>query len=161
MNFCWISLVERLPFIVRLISCGPELRKWANNDDNIQEKCISELCRAFGVPNKAIRVDRVDADDQDLVFVAEPPYGKKVVDGLNGNAPDAAVRMKKVRECLQQVGLNVKSITLGDFDLNIDDRLMDPTWNKIYRWPDESTEKGDYWSKPLIRGGKPYFCPSG
>jgi hypothetical protein len=66
-----------------------------------------------------------------------------------------------VRKCCLAIKAEIGSITLGDFDLSIDQKLMDPTWNRQYVWTRSDDDDGQYWQKPIDRGGRPYFCPSG
>ncbi len=103
----------------------------------------------------------MDRDKGIIYLCVLPPYGKNVVDSLNGSAPDAVVRMQAVRKCCNDVRVNVESITLGEFGLNIEDRLMDPRWNKTYVWANSNSDEGEYWSTPIVQGDKPYYCPSG
>jgi hypothetical protein len=138
-----------------------DMDRWVANKDGIREEFAAALCRAFEIPEKKIRVDNVERDKGIIYLCVQPPYGKKVIDSLNGSAVDAAARMQAVRKCCRDLNANVESITLGELGLKIEDRLMDPRWNKNYVWPDSNPNEGDYWATPIIRGGKPYYCPSG
>ncbi|CAF4255159.1 unnamed protein product, partial [Rotaria sordida] len=111
------------------------MKQWAINTDGIQERFGVALCQAFGKPPKYIRVDSIDSDEAIINIYIRPPYGKNVIDSLNGTAPAAAVRMQAVRKCCCDFNANVESITLGEF--------------------------GQYWLNPIDQGGKPYYCPSG
>jgi hypothetical protein len=147
--------------IIQLDPNSTDMERWAANTDGIREKFGTALCQAFLIPNKNIRVDDVERDKGIIYLCALPPYGKNVIDSLNGTAPDALARMKAVRRCCSDIRLNVETITLGNFGLKIEDRLMDPRWNKTYVWPDSDSDKGQYWTTPIMQGDKPYYCPSG
>lgn len=138
-----------------------DIDRWVSNNDGIREKFGAALCQAFLIPSKCIRVENVERDKGILNLCVLPPYGKIVVDSLNGSAPDAVARMKAVRKCCKDVHANVESITLGEFGLQIQNKLMDPKWNKVYIWPNEDPNTGHHWQTPIIQGGKPYHCPSG
>ena len=138
-----------------------DMDQWEANSDGIRERFAANLCEAFGIPKKQIRVERVDREKAVIHLVVFPPYGQQVVDGLNGGAKDAAARMRAVRQCCVDIDAQVESITLGEFGLKIEHRLMDPRWNKKYSWPPGNLPGEHYWAKPLIYGGKPYHCPSG
>ncbi|CAF3522358.1 unnamed protein product, partial [Rotaria sordida] len=153
--------IQELFILIRLDTDRTDMKKWAINIDGIQERFGAGLCQAFGIPSTCIRVDSIDADEAIINMCIRPPYGKNVVDSLNGTAPDAAVRMQAVRKCCCDFNANVESITLGEFGLKIEDRLMDPRWNKKYAWSNDNPDEGQYWSNPINQGGKPYYCPSG
>jgi hypothetical protein len=138
-----------------------DMDEWDENKDGIRERFASNLCEAFCIPKKKIHVQRVDRENGIIYLCAQPPYGKKVVDSLNGGAKDAAARMKAVRKCCVEIDARVDSITLGEFGLKIENRLMDPRWNKKYCWPPGNVPGEHYWVNPLMYGGKPYHCPSG
>ncbi|CAF4594418.1 unnamed protein product [Rotaria sp. Silwood1] len=152
---------QQLPFQIRLDTDRTDMKQWAVNTDGIQERFVAALCQAFLIPIKSIRIDSIEPDDGNLFLFVEPPYGKNVVDSLNGTAPDAAARMKAVRKCCCDLNANVESITLGEFNLKVEHRLMDPRWNKKYAWSNNNPDKEQYWANPINQGGKPYHCPSG
>jgi len=135
--------------------------RWVANTDGIREQFGAALCGALQIPEKKIRVDNVDRDKGIIYLFVQPPYGKKVIDSLNGTATDAASRMQAVRKCCGNFNANVESITIGEFGLKIEDRLMDPRWNKNYIWSNDNPNEGHYWANPIMRGDKPYYCPSG
>ena len=135
--------------------------QWVANTDGIRERFAAVLCQAFHIPDKKIRVDGVDADKCIILLCVLPPYGKNVIDSLNGTATDAAARMQAVRKCCLDVNANVESITLGELGLKVEDKLMDPRWNRKYAWPNSSPDDGQYWADPIDQGGRPYYCPSG
>jgi hypothetical protein len=54
-----------------------------------------------------------------------------VIDSLNGTAPDSAAGIEALRKCCLSVNLNIETITLVDFGLKIEDRLMDLQWNRL------------------------------
>ncbi|CAF1418472.1 unnamed protein product, partial [Rotaria sordida] len=126
------------------------MKQWAINTDGIQERFSAALCQAFGIPPKYIRVDSIDSDEAIINICIRPPYGKNVIDSLNGTAPAAAVRMQAVRKCCCDLKANVESITLGEFD-----------GVKKYAWSNNNPDEGQYWSNPINQDGKPYYCPSG
>ncbi len=138
-----------------------DLDEWADNRDEIHQRFAAGLCRAFHIPEKNIRVDRFERDKGVVHICVLPPYGKDVIDNLHGTAKDAAARMQAVRECCIDLHAHVESMTLGEFGLKIEDKLMDPRWNKTYIWPNSNPNEGEYWSTPINQGGKPYYCPSG
>ncbi|CAF3732250.1 unnamed protein product [Rotaria sp. Silwood1] len=116
---------------------------------------------ALLIPDGNIRITRVESGSVIVIGYVMPPYGKNVIEGLNGNARDSAARIEAVRQSCSSYNGQVESITLGDFGLSIDHKLMDPAWNRKYLWSPEDPEKGEYWKRSLNRGGRPYFCPSG
>ncbi|CAF1383711.1 unnamed protein product [Adineta ricciae] len=151
---------NELGFMFQLEANDAEMDQWVNNTNGIRDVFVRNLCEAFGIPNKKIRFVNVDREKGIVQLRVLPPFGKQVVDGLNGGAVDAHARMQAVRKCCLDINANVESITLGEFGLNIEHRLMDPRWNKAYGW--EHGESGtEFWSTPINRGGRPYFCPSG
>lgn len=152
---------QELPVIVQLELDTTNMNRWVANDDNVQEQFSSNLCKAFLIPTKNIRVDNVDRNKGMIYLIVKPPYGKKVVDSLNGAAPDAAARMQAVRKCCEDMNASVESITLGEFGLKVEDKLMDPRWNKIYGWQQDTEKNIQFWSSPINQGGRPYYCPSG
>lgn len=154
-------LAQELPVIIQLELNVTDIQRWEANVDGIQEQLGAALCRAFRIPDKKIRVDRVEGDKGMIYLRVQPPYGKNVIDGLNGTDPDAAARMKAVRQCCLDLNANIESITLGEFGLKIEDKLMDPRWNKIYIWPGETVPEGILWAQPIMQGGRHYYCPSG
>ena len=154
-------LAEKLSIKVQLDVEKANIKKWVTNEDGIRQQLGSGLCQAFQVPDKTIEVDSVEEVNAILNLFALPPHGKSVVNILNGSAADAVERMKAIRQCCRALDINIQSITLGEFDLKIEDKLMDPRWNKTYVWPNEQSEDGQYWKDPINRGGKPYYCPSG
>ena len=160
MNSFYYSAQE-MPVLVQLELDTANTDRWANNSDGIWEEFSSNLCKAFLIPTKNIRVENVDQTKGIIHLIVQPPFGKKVVDDLNGTAPDAAARMQAVRKCCEDLNVPVESITLGEFGLKIEDKLMDPRWNKVYGWQVDTTKDIHYWSSPINQGGKPYFCPSG
>ncbi|CAF1257386.1 unnamed protein product [Rotaria sp. Silwood1] len=115
---------------------------------------------ALLIPDGNIRITRVESGSVIVIGYVMPPYGKNVIEGLNGNARDSAARIEAVRQSCSSYNGQVESITLGDFGLSIDHKLMDPAWNRKYLWSPEDPEKGEYWKRSLNRGGRPYFCPS-
>lgn len=159
--FDGMIVAQELPVIIQLELNKTNMERWDVNSDGIRERFGAALCQAFGIPDKKIRVDRVDRDKGIVYLCVQPPYGKNVVDGLNGTDPDAAARMKAVRQCCLDLNANIESITLGEFGLKVEDKLMDPRWNKIYIWPGENIPEGQLWSQPIMTGGQPYYCPSG
>ncbi|CAF3008535.1 unnamed protein product [Rotaria sp. Silwood2] len=152
---------QALPITIRLDADRTDMKQWAVNTDGIQERFVAALCQAFAIPTQSIRVDSIESDEAMIYMYIEPPYGKVVVDSLNGTAPDAAARMQAIRKCCCDLNANVESITLGEFGLKIEDRLMDPRWNKKYAWSNNNPDEGQYWPNPINQGGKPYYCPSG
>ena len=84
-----------------------------------------------------------------------------MIDSLNGTSLDSPARIKAVRESCSSVKGQVESITLGEYGLSIDRKLMDAKWNREYLWTKSAAGEGEYWEKSIDRGGKPYFCPSG
>ena len=158
---CQNILVQELPIVIKLELNRVDIERWANNTDGIREQFASALCQALVVPAKNIRVVDIDRNQGIIFLCVQPPFGKKVIDSLNGSAPDAVARMQAVRKCCRELNAVVESITLGEFGLKVEDRLMDPRWNKIYVWPNSDSDKGEYWAKPINQGGKPYYCPSG
>ncbi len=152
---------EELPIMIQLEVDDSDMDQWENNVDGIRERFLANLCEALDIPSENIRMDGVDQNKAMIFLCVLPPYGKIVVDRLNGGAPDAAARMQAVRKCCLDIDANVESITLGEFGLNIEDKLMDPRWNKKYGWPGRTAADEEYWATPLNRGGKSYFCPSG
>ncbi|CAF3537907.1 unnamed protein product [Rotaria socialis] len=152
---------QDLPIIIQLDSDKTDLKQWAANTNGIQEKFSGTLCQAFKIPTQAMRIGGIGIDTGIINLFVQPPYGQNVVDSLNGTAPDALARMNAVRKCCQDLNANVESMTLGEFGLKVEDKLMDPRWNKKYAWPDSPPEQGQYWKTPIDQGGKPYYCPSG
>ena len=147
--------------VIQLDMSNTDIEQWIGNQDGIQDKFGTNLCQAFGIPNKNIRVANVDRDKGIINLCVLPPFGKNVIESLNGSAPDAVARMQAVRKCCNDVRANVESITLGEFGLKIENKLMDPRWNKVYVWPNSDKSEGQYWSTPIQQGGEPYYCPSG
>jgi hypothetical protein len=131
------------------------------NLDRIREEFGAALCRAFLIPDTNIRVENIERDKGIIYLCVLPPYGKNVIDSLNGTASDAVRRMEAVRKCCRDVNAKVESITLGEFGLKFEDRLMDPRWNKTYVWSTSDPNEGQYWANPINQGGRPYHCPSG
>ncbi|CAF1207748.1 unnamed protein product [Adineta steineri] len=86
----------------------------------------------------------------------------KVKDEASGNIDpyDALAEMEAMHKCCKDIDENVESITLGEFGLEIEGRLMDPRWDKNYVWSSKDSA-GEYWENPRNQGGKPYYCPSG
>jgi hypothetical protein len=161
-NFFFQNIIaQELPIIIRLEVNNNNMDRWVANTDGIREQFGATLCRAFLIPNKNIRVDRVEGDEGIIYLCVLPPYGKNVIDSLNGSAPDALSRIEAVRKCCRDLNANIESITLGEFGLKIEDRLMDPRWNKKYIWPNSKPDEGHYWANPIMQGGRPYYCPSG
>lgn len=150
-----------LPASVHLDVDKTDSKQWANNSDGIQQKFCAALCQAMDIPEASASVDNFEADDGTLNITIDPPYGSKVVDGLNGTAPDSVARMQALRRICRAHRIEIHSIVLGEFGLKIEAKLMDPRWNKVYVWPTSPKMEGDYWAKPIDQGGKPYFCPSG
>jgi hypothetical protein len=150
-----------LPIVIQFEVNTTDMDDWAANKNTIRERFAAGLCEAFMIPEKNIRVDDVDRDKAVVFLRVLPPYGKDVVDSLNGTALDAAARMRAVRKCCVDLNLNVESVTLGEFGLKIEDKLMDPRWNKTYSWSKGDPNDGHFWVTPIDQGGKPYFCPSG
>lgn len=153
--------MEELPLIIQLRMDEGEMERWGSNANSLRERFAAALCKAFGIPEKQINVDDVELSKGVIHLIVRPPYGKNVVDSLNGNAEDAASRMAAVRKCCLELDAHVESITLGEFGLEVENRLMDPRWNKKYVRPEEVTADTHYWATPIDQGGKPYFCPSG
>ena len=151
--------MQKLPISIHLK--GPDFNEWSKNVNGIQEKFSSALCQAFLIPNGSILIIKVDRGSIIISGQVKPPYGKSIIDSLNGTALDSPARIKAVRECCSRFGGTIESITIGEFNLSIGHKLMDPLWNRKYLWAKSDTEKGQYWEKPIDRGGKPYFCPSG
>lgn len=154
-----LNLAEKLQISIHMEEMN--VNQWANNSDGIQEKFGDALCEAFRIPLGNIRVVGVEADQANIRACVLPPYGKDVIDGLDGTAEDSPMRIKAVRECCVVFKGKIESIRLGDFGLSIDHKLMDSTWNKKYLWSKSEGDEGEYWEKSIDRGGKPYFCPSG
>ena len=161
MNDLFCSIEEELPLVIQLRMDQGDMTRWASNTGNLRERFAAALCKAFGIPDDQIHVENVELDKGVIHLVVRPPYGKNVVDGLNGNAEDAAARMAAVRICCLELDAHVESITLGEFGLQVENRLMDPRWNKKYVRPEDKEENTHYWATPIDQGGKPYFCPSG
>lgn len=138
---------------------------WSTNVNGIQDTFTSALCRAFLIPLKSVKSTSVTRVEQAGVVIVHalvsPSYGKNVADCLNGTAADSPQRIQAIAQCWDPSNGKIESITLGDTGLSIDNKLMDPKWNKIYRWPSDNDDKADYWSGSIDRGGQSYFCPSG
>ncbi len=159
MFFFFLNTVEKLPISIHLE--GADIDEWSINSNKIQDKFSSTLCEAFRIPDRSIRITGVENGSVIILGYVLPPYGKNIVESLNGTAPDSPMRIEAVRKCCLAVKGKVESITLGEFGLSIDHKLMDPMWNRKYLWSRNDTDEGEYWEKPISRGGKPYFCPSG
>lgn len=120
------------------------------------------LSKALDIPEISVEIEEVKVEDKVVHGKFRKPYGKKAVDVFNGTASDSVDRMEKLRVECESFGVKLDTITLGEYNLDVEDRLMDPKWNITYRWPNEPNSTGtNYWDKSLVRGGKPYFCPSG
>lgn len=140
---------------------GIDVEHWSNNVDRVQENFGTALCEAFQIPRGNIRITGIDSLDANIHAYVVPPYGKNVVDSLNGTAADSPARVKAVQECCLGFKGKIESIGIGDMGLSIDKKLMDPLWNRTYLWAKSDTGEGEYWENSIDRGGKPYFCPSG
>ena len=154
-------VVDDLPVIIQLITHGWDPETFRENKNNIRQRLAKGLCTALEIPSDNIQVENVDYDKGRVHLRVAHPHGKVVVDALNGNAPDAAKRMAAVKKCCEDLHVPVESITLGEFGLHVENRLMDPRFNKRYVWAHEKGPGLEYWAKPLDYGGKPYYCPSG
>jgi hypothetical protein len=150
-----------VPIDIKLGLDGTNIDKWVANEDGIQQRFAAALCKAFLIPANKIRVENFERDKGVIHLCVLPPFGKNVIDSLNGTALDAAARMDAVRKCCLDFSASIESITLGEFGLKIEDRLMDPRWNKNYVWAHSNRDEGQHWATPIIQGGKPYYCPSG
>jgi hypothetical protein len=153
------NIVEKMPMSIHLEEA--DINEWTKNINRIQDQFSSSLCRAFDIPDMSIRITEVKYGSVIIIAYVLPPYGSNVIDCLNGVASDSPARIKAVRKCCLAVKGKIQSITLGDCGLSIDHKLMDPMWNRIYAWSNKNSNEGQFWEKPLNRGGKPYFCPSG
>jgi hypothetical protein len=160
-RFCSCSIVEELPLVIQLRMDEGELERWGDSSNGLRERFAAALCKAFGIPENQINVEDVELSKGIIHLLVHPPYGKNVVDSLNGNAADAASRMAAVRKCCLELDAHVESITLGEFGLKVENRLMDPRWNKKYVRPEEKQEGTESWANSIDQGGKPYYCPSG
>ncbi len=158
-SFFLRNIVENLPITIHLEEVS--MNQWSRNSNQIQDKFISALCQAFLIPIGSISITKIECGSVLIRASVKAPYGKNVIDSLNGNAPDSPARIKAVRECCLSVKGRVESITVGRYGLSINCKLMDPLWNIKYLRPKSNTGEGEYWEKPIDRGGKPYFCPSG
>ena len=147
--------------IIRLIINSFDADALRENRNNILQRLAGELCAAFGIPTGKIHVEKVDSDKDRLHLRVLCPHGRDVVGALNGNAPDAAKRMAAVKKCCEELGLPIESVTLGEFGLHVENRLMDERFNKRYAFEHEKGDGLFYWKTPLLYGGKPYYCPSG
>ncbi|CAF4624948.1 unnamed protein product [Rotaria sp. Silwood1] len=143
----------------QIIELACVLNKLAINSQNADEFCeklkneekrltekhqeLKSLRKTVTVPviiRQAIRRGSVVVD----VFV-NPPYGQQVFQQLiAGGISDIG-------------GFDTISITLGELDLGVKQERMNERYNRYY----EDCFGGTYWTKPLKRGGKPYFCPQG
>jgi len=151
--------VDDLPVSFRLLNAN--LKEWENNVNKIQEKFCSSLCQAFGIKDGSIKIKGIESGSVIIRAYVSPPHGKTVVDSLNGALTDSPQRISAVRQCLSTFDGEIESITLGEFGLEIDKKLMDPKWNRKYVHTANDPDGGEYWDKPIPRGGKPYYCPSG
>lgn len=150
-----------VPIILHLDKNDANVDQWIAKDDRSKERFAKNLCEAFGIPTNKIQIERIDTGEGVIHLRVVPPYGKDVIDRMNGHAPDAAARMNAVRKCCEDLHVPVKSLTFGDLGLEIEDKLMDPRWNRVYPWPDEKVSDGVFWKDPIDRGHRPYYCPSG
>ncbi|CAF1526108.1 unnamed protein product [Adineta steineri] len=153
--------VEELPVMFELVRDTSFMNQFKNNSNGVQEQFIKSLCQAFSIPSGKIRMKDIDCDKAIICILISPPYGKGVVDSLIGNSEDAVARMEAICKCCKDIDANVESITLGDFGLEVEGRLMDPRWNKNYVSSSNDRSEGEYWVSPINQGGKPYHCPSG
>lgn len=140
---------------------GANIDQWSKNSNHIQEEFSSSLCRALRIPDRSIRISGIESGSVIIHAYVFAPYGINFIDSLNGTAPDSAERIKSFQRCCAAVAADIRSITIGDFALSIDHRLMDQQWNRRYLYSRFDNEKGEYWEGSINRGGKPYFCPSG
>ena len=150
-----------MPIAIQLDVNKNDMGPWKDNNNDLRERFCAGLCQAFQIPKGQIQFDRVGPAEGLVHVRVLPPHGAKVADCLNGNALDAAARMKALKKCCRDLHADIESITLGEFGLKVKDKLMDPRWNKEYIWSNVSDPKGSYWKGSLDRGGKPYFCPTG
>lgn len=157
--FSFYKIVEELPLSIKLVNIN--IDDWSTNLNKVQDLFISALCLAFLLPVDTIRTECFVSANSTLKTVVLPPYGKILIESLNGTAVDSAARIEAVRKCCMSTNVKIELITVGDFGLNIESKLMDPQWNRKYIFADENNESGQYWKEPLIRGGKSYYCPSG
>ncbi|CAF1324993.1 unnamed protein product [Adineta steineri] len=153
--------VEELPVMFELKADAAFMNQFKNNSNEVQERFIEGLCQAFSIPRGKICMKNIDCDKAIICILILPPYGKKVVDSLNGSASDAVARRNAVNRCFSDINADVESVTLGEFALEVEGRLMDPRWNKNYIWSSDNRAEGEYWATPINQGGRPYFCPSG
>lgn len=153
------NVVQELSIAIKLVDVNTD--EWLTNQNGIQDQFIIALCMAFLIPTNKMRVDGFTSTNSTLQIFALPPYGKNVIESLNGTSVDSSARIEAVRKCCSSMHVKVESISLGDCGLNIENKLMDPQWNRKYTFSNEDADGGQYWETPLDRGGKPYFCPSG
>jgi hypothetical protein len=145
----------------RLQTPKSDRNSWTQNDDQFREKFCSGLCRVIGIPPGNIKLKQFDAEGGLIYLYVIAPHGKVVVDRLNGNAPDTAARVVAVRKYFEEQHMKVESLTLGEFGLKVEQRLMDPRFNKTYSGAFEDSGNGVNWTTPINQGGKPYHCPRG
>jgi len=115
------------------------------------------------LPPDALTIERVEKGSVILHLVIHPPHGQLVVEQISRhekNDPSSALNVEAIQKCCEKFNSHLHSIILGKYGLTIEKRLMDFKWNK--RYVDRHGKAGGiYWSTPLNRGGKPYFCPEG
>ncbi len=141
--------MKELPLIMRL---DADFNTWSSNKSAIQQQFCSALSNAFNLPKDAIRIVRVEQGSAILHARIQPPHGQVVIDKVSNT--------DIIQKCCTKFNSRIYSITLGEFGLTVEKRVMDPRWNKVYVHS-HGQPGGTYWAGSLNRGGKPYFCPKG
>jgi len=137
-----------------------DFHRWSTNQSAIRQQFCANLTNIFQLPKDSLRIVRVEQGSAVLHIIAPVPYGQVMVEKLAKDSEIARLNMEKLKECCRKFASPLCSVTLGEMGLKIEDRVMDPSWNRIYVFSRGQTN-GTFWLGSLDRGGKPYFCPKG
>jgi hypothetical protein len=137
-----------------------DFETWSKNESAIQQRFCATLSKTFELPADSIRITRVEQGSTILHIIVRPPHGEVIIKKLSSTDSISYKNNDLIEECGKRCDCRIYSIVLGKFGLSVEERVMDPRWNKVYTHSYGQSD-GTFWTGSLDRGGKPYFCPKG
>lgn len=133
---------------------------WSTNREAIRQRFCAALSNTLGFPKDTIRIARVEQGSTILRILILAPHGQEFLEKFTGVDSRVLQQMELLQKCCAKFNSRICSVTLGECGLDIQEKIMDPRWNKVYTYTYGSPD-GTHWVGSLDRGGKPYFCPKG
>lgn len=137
-----------------------DFEAWSTNRAAIRQQFCATLSNSLGFPKDTIRITRVEQGSTILRILIVAPYGQDFLEKFSGTDSRTLKHMESLQKCCKKFNSRICSVTLGETGLDIQEKIMDPRWNRTYTY-EYGAPGGTFWTGSIDQGGKPYFCPKG